>query len=163
MHPAALEPDRLLRDCRIERTRASGPGGQHRNKVETAIRLIHEPTGITAMASERRSQERNRAAAVFRLRVNLALAVRESWFTPSDLWASRCRKGRIAINSTHDDFPVMLAEALDALASHDHDASAGARALGCSATQIVKLLKVEPRALILVNQSRQAKGQHKLR
>lgn len=167
MHPAALEPDRLLKDCRIERTRASGPGGQHRNKVETAVRLTHTPTGITAMAGERRSQERNRAVAVFRLRMNLALAVREAWprakAGASELWRSRCRKGRIAINPTHGDFPAILAEALDALAYKKNDPAAAAVALGCSTSQLIKLLKAEPRALEQVNRAREERGQHRLK
>ena len=174
MHPAALEPDRLLHDCQVERTRASGPGGQHRNKVETAVRLTHTPTGITAMAGERRSQERNRTVAVFRLRVNLALALREAWpwaaaVKPGEipgasaLWRSRCRKGRLAINPAHEDFPAILAEALDALAYKKNDPAAAATALGCTTSQLIKLLKAEPRALEQVNRAREGRGQHRLK
>ena len=67
-HPAAVPAVDLLKDCAVERTRRSGPGGQHRNKVETAIVLTHRPTGIQAEASERRSQPENLAVATFRLR-----------------------------------------------------------------------------------------------
>ncbi len=163
MHPAAREPDALLGDCRIERTRASGPGGQHRNKVETAVRITHGPSGIVAMAGERRSQERNRAMAVFRLRMNLALELREPWNGPSDLWRSRCRGGKIAVNPTHADFPAVLAEALDALSAHRDEPSAAADPLGCTTSQLIKLLKAEPRALERVNRSRERRGAHALR
>jgi protein subunit release factor B len=61
------ELEELARDCRIEFYKASGPGGQHRNKVETAVRIVHVPTGVRAQASERRSRERNRTEALMRL------------------------------------------------------------------------------------------------
>jgi hypothetical protein len=59
--------DSLERDCDIEFIIASGPGGQHRNKVETGVRLTHRPTGISLTATERRSQHANREAAFARM------------------------------------------------------------------------------------------------
>ena len=59
--------DSLERDCDIEFVIAGGPGGQHRNKVETGVRLTHRPTGITLTATERRSQHANREAAFERM------------------------------------------------------------------------------------------------
>ena len=57
----------LERDCDIEFFVAGGPGGQHRNKVETGVRLKHRPTGIVVTATERRSQSANRDAAYERI------------------------------------------------------------------------------------------------
>lgn len=165
-HPAATDPERLYRQCQVERLRRSGPGGQHRNKVETAIRLVHEPTGVTAEASERRSQEQNRQRALARLRVNLALQVRCNVADEqpvSALWQSRLQGGRIHVNPDHDDFPAILAEALDRIAANSFDVRAAAKHLGCSTSQLVKLLKAEPQAFTLVNRRRESLGLEQLR
>ncbi len=57
----------LERDSDIEFFIAGGPGGQHRNKVETGVRLHHRPSGVTVTAVERRSQHANREAAFERM------------------------------------------------------------------------------------------------
>jgi hypothetical protein len=164
LHPAALDDDALLAGCDVRRLRRSGPGGQHRNKVETAVALRHRETGIESEASERRSQEQNRRAALFRLRVNLALAVRTGrGEAPSPLWQSRCRGGRLGISAGHADFPTLLAEALDVLAACEFDVQRAAGRLACSPSQFVKFLKHEPRALALLNRQREHAGKRPLR
>lgn len=75
MSPADLES--LARDCDIEFTRAGGPGGQHRNKVETAVRVTHRPTGVVVVASDSRSQATNKIVALERLADKLATIERE--------------------------------------------------------------------------------------
>ncbi len=59
--------EKLEREGEIQTYRAGGPGGQHRNKADTAVRLHHFPSGITVTATERRSQSMNRELAFERL------------------------------------------------------------------------------------------------
>ncbi len=73
----ALPDAALLAECRQEFLVASGPGGQHRNKAATGVRLAHAPTGAAVTATERRSQAQNRGAALRRLRARLEALARE--------------------------------------------------------------------------------------
>ena len=67
----APDLEQLEREVEITAYQASGPGGQHRNRTYSAIRMTHPPTGITVTASESRSQHRNRKIALQRLHAKL--------------------------------------------------------------------------------------------
>ena len=163
-HPAQLPIEQLLKHCQLQRTRGSGPGGQHRNKVETAIVVQHLPSGLRGEASERRSQQQNRVQAIHRLRVKLALEVRcTAPAEPSSAWQCRVKTGRISINPAHEEFPALLAEALDIVFANDFAIPAAATNLEVTASQLVKLLKLEPQALGIVNRERASLGLPALR
>lgn len=72
-----LSDDALLRECDVDTYRSHGPGGQKRNKTDSAVRLRHRPTGLVAIGVESRSQHENKARALRRLRHLLALHVRQ--------------------------------------------------------------------------------------
>jgi protein subunit release factor B len=85
----ATDRESLERDSDIEFFVAGGPGGQHRNKVATGVRLRHRPSGIVIAASERRSQSANRDAAYARLAARLeALAQRDAPRLPTRVSAA---------------------------------------------------------------------------
>jgi hypothetical protein len=165
-HPAALQDDELLRQCEWGRSRGSGPGGQHRNKVETKVTIVHPATGIEAQAGERRSAAENKRVALTRLRLLLATRVR----TPvpegdarSELWRSRCSGGRIVCNPGHRDYPALLAEALDMVESCGQDVRRAAMRLGCTPTQLVKLIREHAPAFEAMNRARAGAGMTTLR
>jgi hypothetical protein len=136
----------LLRQCREKRYKSSGPGGQHRNKVETAVRLHHSPSGVTAQGEETRSQDENRRHALHRLRAKIAFAVRspfdlEAPDLPPEFVAQRGRDGSLAVNAKNPNFPLITATALDALAAADRSYATAAHALGVTTSQLRKLLQ----------------------
>lgn len=154
-HPASLPDEQLLADVDEQRTKSSGPGGQHRNKVETAVRLTHRPSGLSGMAGERRSQRQNREMALLRLRRALALELRmpvePTGYEPSPTWCRRTSRAGLSVNRRHRDLPTLLAEALDVLLALDDDLAAAAQVLSVSTSRLVKLLKLEPAALTALN------------
>ena len=89
--PVMDDPDVELNeaDVRMEVFRASGAGGQHVNKTSSAVRLIHEPTGLVAASQEERSQLQNREKAMNRLRTMLAAKVEEERQAELDRIAGR--------------------------------------------------------------------------
>ena len=167
-HPAALPENELLRDCEIRQTRGSGPGGQHRNKVSTMLVIRHRPSGLVGQAGERRSQQANREQAIRRLRIALALGIRQDRAEGvaaglPEFWKRRLASGEIRVSAEHRDFPAALALVLDAFHHRHYDLSSVAGDLGCSASQLVRLLAREPEALLRVNRQRDQLGLRPLR
>ncbi len=77
-----MSDEELLAQCDIHIYKSSGPGGQHRNKVSSAVRLRHRETGVTAHGDDSRSQHQNKAMAIRRLRMNMALRLRSPLAEP---------------------------------------------------------------------------------
>ncbi len=165
-HPACLDDDELLKQCEMGRGRSTGPGGQHRNKVETLVWLVHTASGVESHAGERRSQIENKRMAVRRLRLGLAVEVRVG--VPmgeigSGLWRSRTRGGKVACNPEHEDFPSLLAEAMDVIADAGWDLKKPSIRLDVSASQLLKLLKDHPPAMVKLNLERVKQGIHAMK
>jgi len=165
-HPAALPDDALLAQCRVEHKTSGGPGGQHRNRNKNAVWLTHTPTDLSAHASEQRRTEDNKRIALRRLRLELAVHHRvavPAGEIRSDLWKSRTKSTRIVLSPKHNDYPPMLAEALDVLDAGGYDPRQAATRLGVSPTQLIRMIADHPPALVMVNERRASRGEHELR
>lgn len=146
-----LDDAALLKVCRGERYRSSGPGGQRRSKVETAVRLHHAPSGLSARAQDSRSPQANRLRAVRRLRERIALEVRTPFDLaapelPEELVAQRGPKGSLRVNQRNQHYPLMLATTLDALVAAGGSYAKAARPLGLTTSQLMRFLRADRQA-----------------
>ncbi|QDT03296.1 Peptide chain release factor 1 [Rubripirellula lacrimiformis] len=169
VHPVWLDDDALLTQCDLRFQRRSGPGGQHRNKTSSGVFLHHEPTGVTAEATERRSQADNRSVALSRLRFRLAVQRRSPSVLeipaspPAAEFRQRYRGHPLKFRDTHPDRPVVLSLLLDDLHASGGQPSAVAKIWKVSTTSIVNLMKSHPAAFTLVNEIRSHHGRRPLK
>ena len=170
----ALDDETLLAQCRVDLFRASGPGGQHRNRNDTAVRLAHEPSGARAQGTERRSQAQNRANALRRLRRAIALETRrpvdlDAYHPPPRLRAilpasaAESVPKHARIGPAHRDFWAGAQALLDLLDASGGAVSDAAAAIGCSTGQLSRLLGSEPRLFAAANEIRGRRGLPPLR
>lgn len=147
-----LSDEQLLADCRVEAFRGPGPGGQKRNKTSSAVRLTHKPSGLAAISTESRSQERNRQMALGRLRHKMALMVREEvnlaeFPQPAILDVSRRAFG----------YPAAMGKILDVLDHIGWSVSDTAKILGVSTGQLVSFLQADGPLFAEMNRRRKDK------
>jgi hypothetical protein len=138
-----LLPDReLLDQCERDHYRASGPGGQHRNRTDSAVRLRHKPTGVTVTATERRSQHENLAKALTRLREAIALELRRPTADRADPpeLAERINEGKLAVRVRDPAFLTVANWVLDLLVEREAQVSTVATDLGISTGSLIKFL-----------------------
>lgn len=137
---------KLVAECEVQLYKASGPGGQHRNKVTSAVRLIHKPSGLVANAVEARSQHENKSRAIWRMREALALSVRVPWVGPVR-WPDNVQpRGRLRVNEGNPSIHIVVATVLDALAHEAGDIKRAAAHLGQTTSGIVKFLSEHRKA-----------------
>lgn len=164
----ALDDADLLAQCRVDTFRVSGPGGQHRNKNDTAVRLTHLPTGVVAQATEERSQHRNKAAAIGRLREAVAIQVRrpvnlDHYRPPDTLTALLGGKRSQRIGPRHPAYPRGVQDLLDLLTACDGAIGAAAERIGVSTGALSRLILRDGHLTAAVNRLRDANGLHPLR
>ncbi|XP_025700484.1 uncharacterized protein [Arachis hypogaea] len=164
-----LTDDELMRQCEMGTFRTSGPGGQHRNKRDTAVRLKHLPTGIVAQASEDRSQHKNRASALKRLRARIALKLRktvdlEAYSPPRELLQILPPKSSIRgsdcgpqIGPNNPKFLLGMQALLDLIFAVEGSVSDAAKYLGLSTGALSRLILSDDSLRMEVNELRASK------
>jgi hypothetical protein len=167
----SLDDAALLRACDVHVYRSSGPGGQHRNKVSTAVRLRHVATGIDAHGDESRSQAENKAAALRRLRMKIACHVRrpmgaaradvpavvaECMFVPRGPAAVAPR--RLKVGRKDFRFWRVAAFLLDVIETFQGRLSDAAAYVGISTGNLVSLLKEDRHLLAAAQGIRKSHG-----
>lgn len=168
-----LTEDQLLAQCEVDTYRASGPGGQKRNKTSSAVRLRHVPTGLIVIAEESRSQHENKARAIKRLRRALFLHLRdeippdartlEAVARHPDYTASRDEDGRLALSAKDARFWPAVGVVLDVLAACEARVADAAAILGLSTGNLVDFLQTDPKVWQEANRLRSLYGQRPLR
>ena len=169
-----LSDDELLAQCRFERFRVSGPGGQHRNRTDSAVRLTHEPTGAVGYASERRSQHQNRTMALSRLRRAIALERRREvdlnlYHPPPALQRVLPRSvrtevpGKDRVGPGHREFWTGVGPLLDLFEAVGGSTADCAALVGCSSNQLTKLFASETHLWAAANAIRARFGLKPLR
>lgn len=162
--------EKLIAECTVETYRASGPGGQHRNKTESAVRLTHRPTGVVVTATERRSQHENRHRALVRLRRAIALEVREAVPPAQQDGGPGAALAQVLgdpgwprISQRSPLYLVAAAQVLDHLEAAAGRASDAADRLGVSTASLVKFLTLDTDLWEGANGIRRRFGQKPLR
>jgi len=162
-----LSDSELLWECDVDTLRSSGPGGQHRNKTESGVRLKHRPTGVTAQAFERRSQARNREVALHRLRRAIAVQARRDvdppTFVPSDSLRAILPGTRGRIRPGNDRFWTGARELLDLFAACNCGIADTAGVLGISSGALSRLLSADPQLLRTASGMREVRGLGRLK
>lgn len=167
-----LSDDELLAQCAVDTYRASGPGGQKRNKTSSAVRLRHQPSGLTVIAEESRSQHENKAKALQRLRQALFLEWRDPLppeATPEQIaalpeWAAaRSADGRLHLRAKNPLFWPAVGVVLDVLAAVEARVAEAAELLGISTGNLIDFLQTDAKVWQAANRLRAQYGHKPLR
>ena len=161
-----LPAPQLLAECDVDTYRGPGPGGQKRNKTDSAVRLRHKPTGLIVIASESRSQAENRTRALKRLREALALRIRHEVAAngrPDAIMACIDKTGRLNVGRRDARYLSAAGAMLDLLAAHEGSVGDVAKRLGLTTGNVSGFLTGDEDVMTEANRIRAAFGLKPLR
>src|SRR5947208_1700664 len=162
-----LSDEQLLAQCEVDTYRASGPGGQKRNKTSSAVRLRHPPSGLLVIAEESRSQHENKARALRRLRQAFFLKLREPppavLAAHSEIAEARTAAGRLDVGRKDPRFWPAAGRVLDVLADAGARVSDAAKLLDISTANLIAFLQTDPKLWEQANLLRQRCGHKPLK
>ena len=140
----------LSKHCRCECFRSTGPGGQHRNTTDSAVRLTLKETHISAIGTSSRSQHRNKAEALKKLRIEIAFALRDEM---DFAW-----KGPWKIGKNDRRYPLFIARLFDTLSCTGYRVAETANDLNISTGKFIRILASDPQVWKVVNERRVQRG-----
>lgn len=146
------DDEALALQCRLDFHKTTGNGGQKRNKTSSAVRVIHQPSGMAAVGDEGRSQKLNRRAALHRLRMEMALRLREPYAEGEPVVAG------IPPAPDSPRYPLFAALVLDAMAAAEWEIAEGAGLLNWSRSRLYSVLRRDGKLAAEVNRRRAEAG-----
>jgi hypothetical protein len=156
-----LDDTALLADCEVHTYRASGPGGQKRNKTSSAVRLHHRPTGLIAKAEEDRSQHVNRRRALRRLRMTIAIELLGP-LAPDDVPSRRFKaamtNGKLKLRIKDPAALPVIHEIFTVFDDHGASPAKTAKTLGVSTSNLLRILELDDHLWRRANEIRTAHG-----
>ena len=164
----ALDDRGLLALCQVDTYRAGGPGGQKKNKTVSAVRLRLRDAGLIVVGTESRSQHQNRARALRRLRMAVALELRRP-IDPDDYEPSQVlrtcltAKSQLHVGRRDHRYTRVVSEVLDALAACNLRLSAAAALIGITTANLSTFIRRDPKLLDRVNRLRREAGMKLIR
>lgn len=164
----SLTDPQLLAQCEVDTYRASGPGGQKRNKTSSAVRLRHPGSGLLVIAEESRSQYENKAKALKRLRQALVLKLREpielaAVAQASEITAAKNSDGRLDLRRKDPRFWPAVGVALDVLEATAARVAEAAELLDVTTGNFLAFLQTDPKVWEQANVLRTRHGHKPLK
>ncbi|MBG92969.1 MAG: hypothetical protein CL792_03215 [Chloroflexi bacterium] len=142
-----LTDQELMEQCVLDKFRASGPGGQKKNKTDSAVRIRHVSSGLVGFSSESRSQHINRVYALRRLRLKIALTLRSN--PPNvrselEKFVQQTKNSSFTLNTRNSKYSIIVASLFDELSANNWKVSLTAKKIGVTSSSLNKFLRSNP-------------------